>query len=300
MILNAEFDVDARSGRHHVERVASARVLTVGGGPASGGSGGGTNPSTDNTVAGSIWAQPIPQAVLGLNSSVVYGSNFQASVPSNFQLATGGLFQLVVDPVGFLTAFKQGIAPDTAMLLGAGTAGNVQVTLGSNVAITLGMAFEVQVGPEKIELHSSEKAGIRWLNVGVGIVLLILTAVYLIVYAIISTDEERAILTGIYQVACQIAVALMISYDTLYWFQYKAQNDAYTELHVANPPSDLDQSHAIDVERMLANFGAGLVGFGGFQVLLTPPIMDAIGEGQLHPLVEASNQAAAREQSEHA
>lgn len=41
LVLNAEYDVDFRAGRHHFQRVPGAHVITVGSLPGSGGSGGG-------------------------------------------------------------------------------------------------------------------------------------------------------------------------------------------------------------------------------------------------------------------
>jgi type VI secretion system secreted protein VgrG len=50
MVLNAEFDVDFRTGRHHHQRIPSAHTVTVGSMPGTGGSGGGrpqtVSPST--------------------------------------------------------------------------------------------------------------------------------------------------------------------------------------------------------------------------------------------------------------
>jgi type VI secretion system secreted protein VgrG len=42
MILNAEYDIDCRSGRHRTERVSGTRMFTVGSLPGGGGSGGGS------------------------------------------------------------------------------------------------------------------------------------------------------------------------------------------------------------------------------------------------------------------
>ena len=299
MVVNTEFDVLARSGRHHGERVAATRQVTVGGAPASGGSGGGTNPNTNNTIAGSIWAQPVPQAVLGLNSSVTYGSNFQASFPQNFQLAAGGLFQLVYDPVGLAQAFQQNISPTLAMILGSGVTGNVQVTVGSNIAITLGMAYEVQIGPAKMEIHSSEKPGARALNLVMGIIIGVLSAVFMLVYAPLPTDEDRAILAGIYEAAMQVSVAVMISYDQLFYLQTTEEDARAQALHNGTPPSDVDQSHLATVENVLTSVGAAICGFGAWQALIMVPVFEAQGESQLHPLVESANQDAAQEAAEH-
>lgn len=51
MVLNAEFDVDFRAGRHHFERIPSAHMMTVGSLPGGGGSGGGAQPQPEDDTA---------------------------------------------------------------------------------------------------------------------------------------------------------------------------------------------------------------------------------------------------------
>ncbi len=54
MVINAEFDVDFRAGRHHFQRIPGAHVTTVGSLPGGGGSGGDGEVPRPNSMAGQM------------------------------------------------------------------------------------------------------------------------------------------------------------------------------------------------------------------------------------------------------
>jgi hypothetical protein len=79
----------------------SARTMAFDGIPGTGGSGcGGPNKN--------LYPKPEPQAMLGLNSTVVYGSNVQIAFPTNFQLALGSNLQVCINPNAWQTLYMDG------------------------------------------------------------------------------------------------------------------------------------------------------------------------------------------------
>ena len=79
----------------------SARSAAFGGAHGTGGSGGG-GPNKN------LFPKPEPQAVLGVNSAVVYGSNVQMAFPTNFQLALGTNLQVCINPNAWQTLCMDG------------------------------------------------------------------------------------------------------------------------------------------------------------------------------------------------
>lgn len=146
--LNSEFDKMIHAGRHKGERVGVASMFTVGKlVPFGGGSGGGS------FNAGDTIPEPVPIGVLGLNSVVTYGENFQATAGLNHQLTFGNNLQICVNPMG-LAAGVPGLpaAPALASGLGAGLGGNMQFTIGTSANFVLGQEFDINFGPPKIEI----------------------------------------------------------------------------------------------------------------------------------------------------
>ncbi len=173
----------------------------------------GTNPANP-AISGAAWVQPQPQAVLGLSSSVVYGSAFQSSIPLSFQAASGGLFKVIVDPVGFIRAFQPEALPSSplAEFFGSGEYGNMQLTLGTSANIVMGQAYTVNVGPEPINLWGKNNTGFQTVAQVLGFIMLVTTVAFQIVYGVLKHDDDRSLLVVSYQLATQLLLgALMIA-----------------------------------------------------------------------------------------
>ncbi len=226
MSFNSEYDKAFHAGRHKGERVAVANVFTVGhlptggsgGGPirlfsastivpggGSGGGGGATDPP---------WPKPWPQGVLGLNANMVFGENMQAAVGINHQLTVGSNFQICVNPAGLM----QGLGPSLPELpfftevLSSGVGGNMQLTVGTNAQVIYGRNIEVDAGMPKLELHAgtpAEDAVSYALVGGMGAVIL----AYVILYAAMDGDAERANWTIAFQIIMDILLSVMMKLE---------------------------------------------------------------------------------------
>lgn len=291
MVLNAEFDVSAEAGRHHFERVPGARVITVGRLPGTGGSGGG--PTTTDTPDNSIWSQPIPQAIGGLNVYTVYGSDIQSSIPLSFQLATGSLVQMCVDPVGFLQAFSEGgeggfASKESAILFGSGAGGSLQLTLGTSATIAMGLAYDIHIGPKKITLDSSGRPALRAAGLVMGTIMGALALVFQLAYGLSDKDDVRAILAMTFEGAIQALVAGLMGYDNLYHATELTTAYAYNLVHVEkkDPESFKPEFTTADtIEAVIESLMATLV----LQpAVIAPPILDSIGESKLRQLENES------------
>ena len=195
MSLNSEYDKVFHGGRHKGERVSKANIFTVGNLPFGGGSGGGFD-DKDSTPVG----HPRPGEVPGLNSMFVYGENLQVAVGLNHQLALGNNLQICINPLG-LIAGVPGIPGAAALtgMLGAGIGGNMQFTIGSSASFVLGQAFDINLGPPKIEIKAGpgkdgDPAGNYGAHIPTDILCGILGAlviVWVIVYGV-NTDDNNA------------------------------------------------------------------------------------------------------------
>jgi len=202
MEFNAEFDKIFHGGRHKGERVAVANVFTVGHFPSGGGSGG-----------GEAWPKPWPQGVLGLNSAMVYGENFQGAVGINHQLAVGSNFQICVNPAGLLAGAKTlPELPFFTEALGSGIGGNMQLTIGTNAQVVYGRNIEIDAGMPKLELHGGtpeEDAVSYGLVGGIGAVIF----AYILAYGLLDGDQERANITIAFQVVLDVLLSIMIKLE---------------------------------------------------------------------------------------
>lgn len=97
--------------------------------------------------------EPPPIGVLGLNSVVTFGENFQAAAGLNHQLAVGNNIQMCINPLG-LVAGVPGLpaSPFLTTALGAGLGGNMQFTIGTSANFVLGQEFDINLGPPKMEI----------------------------------------------------------------------------------------------------------------------------------------------------
>jgi len=231
----------------------------------------GTNPS-DPAPQNAIWSAPEPQAVMGLNSSMTYGSQFQCASPVNFQVALGGSFQIFVDPAGFMKAFPGLNFPDTLdALFGSGAYGNIQLTLGTSAQLVMGRSYNIDLGPARSETHTQQYTLCKPVEQGLSIAIVIATILYTFSYGIASDDDSRAILTMIYQGLVQVAVdGILLAENTNqlgYNSMWKLVDKA---LFSASVPQDSTEYQVLGLAELLVMVS-----------IIIPPIMDSIGEKQL-------------------
>jgi type VI secretion system secreted protein VgrG len=217
--LNSEYDKMIHAGRHKGERVGIANVLTVGNLIPGGGSGGG------EFDEGDAWPHPAPQGIVGLNSVVTYGDNFQVACPLNHQLAVGNNFQLCINPFGLAAGVPGMQAPEFLQsFLGSGMGGNMQFTVGTSAQFTLGQSFEISIGPPKIEIHQGydDHAPVNALcGILAGV-----AAIYVVAYALIprysadsnaekeqAGDRGRAVTSLAYQLVVDVLLAALLAVE---------------------------------------------------------------------------------------
>jgi len=239
--LNSEDDKMIHAGRHKGERVGVANVLTVGKIiPATGGSGGGFD-------GGNTLSAPPPQGIIGMNSMVTYGDQFQCASPVSHQITIGQNLQMCValgalagEALDVLTTPSATIVAGVAQAI-AGGMGAMQFTIGASAQFTLGQSFEISVGPPKVEIHKSHSK--KWDPVRILCVLLgALAEAFSIAYDLLkgannsdsndmqnasatpdeqSGDQERAIFILVYQAVTDVMLIaiLMAEYltDTVDW-----------------------------------------------------------------------------------
>ena len=309
MVLVAEFDVAAQEGRHHFQRVPGAHMVTVGSLPGTGGSGGGNPPGggsssssgsssstvktpAGTTVSGTPMAAPQPRSVLGLSSTVVYGSAFASSWPISFQLATNSLLKIIVDPAGFMRVFPElegGMPPTLAAFLGGGTTGNAQVTLGNAITVTLGRVFDIHVGPELIKVHTHSKTGGQLLSPITALLLGLTAYVFQGAYVALAAldagvcDGMRGLLIFAFQAVSQVLLWKLIALALYY---QAMRNTADWAAHFS-PHMTEDDARAVDqINRDFDNLAQALeaetLGFWPVvESLAVPALVQGIGEVEL-------------------
>ena len=267
MVFNAEFDKTFRVGRHQGEKVPGARTLTVGRLPGGGGSGGG-GPNEN------LFPQPEPQAILGLNSSVVFGGNFQLAVPLNFQLALGSNIQICLNPASFVDIFPVAAVPTEAMsaALGSGFGGNMQLTLGTNANFVMGQSYDINLGPRRIPIDTHDKTAIQPVALPMGLIFFGVVIAFLIAYDLIHDDDGRAFLLLTFQSVMQILLAVLMKTQTLYHEVDEDGKKVIAGSFVANPASTAKPCSTL----------SGLVETAGIITLFEVPfLLESIGETQL-------------------
>jgi hypothetical protein len=239
--LNSEDDKMIHAGRHKGERVGVANVLTVGKIiPVTGGSGGGFD-------GGNTLSAPPPQGIIGMNSMVTYGDQFQCAGPVSHQVTIGQNLQMCIalgalagEALDVITTPSATIVAGAAQAIG-GAMGAMQFTIGASAQFTLGQSFEISVGPPKVEIHKSHSK--KWDPVRILCVLLgVLAEAFTLVYDVLkgannsdsndlqnaaatpdeqSGDQERAIFILGYQAVtdAMLIAILMAEYltDTVDW-----------------------------------------------------------------------------------
>jgi type VI secretion system secreted protein VgrG len=251
--MNSEMNKMVHAGANKGERVGIANLLTVGKiVPVTGGSGGGFE-------GGSTMNTPPPSGILGMNSVVTYGDQFQltsgvshaVTIGQNVQMCIS-LGALVSETIGYFGG-PSGLAPVSAQVLGSAM-GAMQFTVGSGAQFTLGQTFEISVGPPKIELHKAHCKKFD-LTRGLCILMGILAEVFSIVYDLLkgannsnssdsgaaatpdeqSGDEERAKWILGFQALTDVGLAaiMLAEYlsDTVDWIAADSARKAYEADH---------------------------------------------------------------------
>jgi hypothetical protein len=236
--LNSEYDKMIHAGRHKGEHVSVANMLTVGNVIPGGGSGGSANDSYGKGFDNQDPVpEPPPQGILGLNSVMVYGQNMQAATGLNHQLAVGNNIQICVNPFGLAAGVTGTELPQLlAAVLGAGMGGNMQLTFGANASVTVGQAFEINIGPPKVQVDARYAGGDDHTNpdgtvvkdpthlattifsglVGVAAI------VWIAVYAAETEDHTRAVMTMVFQALIDVLLGAMMTAEM---FTKKAVQD---------------------------------------------------------------------------
>lgn len=247
----------------------------------------GTNPGNP-AISGAAWVQPQPQSVLGLSSSMVYGSAFTSSFPLAFQLATGGLFKLIVDPVGYAGAFPEEMsAPGAGAFLdlfGSGIGGNVQVTLGTTANISMGVAYDMHIG-DKIQTKSQNCTAFRVVSFITGGLLAAGAIVFQIAYGAIAEDDKRAAFVIAFQVLVQSVLALLMGAENAYYAIDKECNDSLFEIFgPVLPPPNGPEALAV-----IQHMAGSLLGAALAPGVILPPLLESIGEGHLQQVLSRPN-----------
>ena len=251
--------------------------------PRGGGSGGGgPNKAT--------WTPFEPQALLGLNSTVVFGGNVQIAFPLNFQLALGSNLQVCISPNAWQTLYGQGQAsasPTVDRFLGSGLGGNMQLTMGTSANFVVGQVFDINLGPRRITLDVHNKTGIQALVQGWSTVIMAATVIFLIAYAAAQDDDARATIVIIFQVLMQAAIVMLMDIQGIHHRMeaiYKVQLDT---LYSADPV-ERAKDNKPDADAFLKSFtgtkalGAALIATGITAAVVLPVIEEIVGETSVH------------------
>ncbi len=196
-----------------------------------------------NTVA---IPQPVNEAP-GLNAIWVFGENMQAALGLNHQIAVGNNQQICINPAGLAAGI--GGPPTVSALLGGGLGGNMQLTLGTSVALTAGQAYEINLGPDKVDIHGSRATHLAtFLLCGT---LGLLAVAYAVGYGLLTSGLDY-VACGTYTTCYQLAVDICLGVIMKIEMTIKAANDIAIEAHRTSfaaaydpdPPSEPDDLSA--------------------------------------------------------
>jgi hypothetical protein len=161
--------------------------------------------------------------------------------PINFQMALGSNLQVCISPNVLATLFAGGSGPAPTAppivnrFLGSGLGGNMQLTMGTSANFVIGQSFDINVGPRRITLDVHDQTGIQACVKAWGIVIVALSAAFLILYPAIPDDDGRAVWVMLFELAMQISILFLMDTEGIYHHMdgiYKMQLDT---LYSADP-----------------------------------------------------------------
>jgi hypothetical protein len=251
--------------------------------PAAGGSGGG-GPNKN------LFPTPEPQAILGLNSTVVYGSNVQVAFPTNFQLALGSNLQVCISPNAWQTLYAEAgsspVPPSLNGLLGSGLGGNMQLTMGTSANFVIGQSFDINLGPRRITLDVHNKTGIQACVRGLGTAIMAVTTVFLIAYPLAADDDARAWIVIAFQFLMQTMLINLMDLQAIYHHMDAYYKNALDTVYSADPDKAAkDNSPDKDAFGTTftaeSEFGAALQVTGVALAMVLPVLLEIRGEVRL-------------------
>ena len=255
--------------------IIEALSMTLGEAPDSSGSGGGPNTS--------LLTETAPQGLLGLNSVVVYGGNFQIAFPINVQMAVGSNLQICINPAAFATLYGNGAdvvqAPPVNAILGSGIGGNMQLTMGTSANFVMGQSFDINLGPRRITMDVHNASGIHKAVSVLGTIIIGVVVIFLLAYGLTSDDDKRATLLIFFQFALQVMLMALMDTEHIY-------NSMDSTGQAA-----IDGTFGNDTAHPNAGFkdtwgektgSAQLAGLAALLLMFLPIVLESVGEAKLH------------------
>jgi hypothetical protein len=232
-----------------------------------------------------------PIGIAGLNSIMVYGENLQVAVGLNHQLAIGSNFQICINPAGLLASSGAipGAAPFAAML-GSGIGGNVQLTIGTSASLVYGQAFDINLGPPKLELTGGKSNVDSYILCGL---LGVAALVWIVVYASDDSAHARANEAIVFQAIFDVLLAGLMAVE-----MEKQQVDAEvekkrSEWYKISPDPKERQSWPLEVLEAVATSAAILT------VAVAPLVVVATQENQQALDKQKADEDQAKEDAEN-
>ncbi len=210
----------------------------------------------------------------------------------SLQLANGALMQLIVDPAGFEAAFPAAKGPMATASLGLsnavlGASGYTQMTLGNYINIIMGRNYDIQIGPQTVEVHTHDKSGDFILSPTLGEMLGVIAIIFQEAYALLGSistslvnDDTRGVLVWMFQTATQILVWNILTLAVTYKIAENEVKIALNTLHIVEGLKyDAELFASIDD---LTALKAGPLGLGSLiEGLIIPTLIDSISEVEL-------------------
>jgi hypothetical protein len=263
----------------------SARSTAFGGAHGTGGSGGG-GPNKN------LYPKPEPQAVLGLNSAVVYGSNVQIAFPTNFQLALGTNLQVCINPNAWQTLYMDGglsMPDEFNTILGSSLGGNMQLTMGTSANFVIGQVFDINLGPRRITLDVHNKTGIQACCKVLGTAIMAATSVFLIANAATQDDDGRAAIVIGFQILMEALLMGLMDIQGIHKYMDDIYKFTLDILYSANPvKATVDNKPDTDAFTNRNQFSATSTILGALELtgivsaMALPIILGIAGEDRLH------------------
>jgi hypothetical protein len=216
------------------------------------------------------WANPDPQSVAGLNSSMVYGQNIAVTTGVNHQVAIGSNVQICVNP-GTLTAMLGGPACSSLSdFFGAGgLGGNMQFTIGTNTQVNWGQQYQVNFSGETINYDQNmETPAAKVLCAMIGAI----CVAYSVAYGASDDEDGRASITIAFQVAMDLLLAAFMAYQRTLNKGAQACHDSVRSMYMAASTEHSEKWESAGV--MVAAAATGVLG-----AIVTPVVAVAVEEG---------------------